>query len=173
MFKILSNFIPGVGQIQAGLKFLPYIGIAALGLFALIQLTNARHWHKRYENSEKAHAATIAEYKSAQLVAAELNKGKVAQIEADRREVANDQDREIRKSIDLAVADARRVWAARTAEGVARRPDTGGNTTPSGSVTGEGGVSVMDEDDVRICTVNTVKLLGWQDFYDEVKTAGQ
>jgi hypothetical protein len=169
----LSNLIPGVAQLKAGLKFLPYIGVAALGIFALIQLTNARHWHKRYINSEETLAATIANYTGAQVAAKEINKFEVDRIELDRREIANGKDTEIRKSIDLAVVDAKRVRGEKTVGGVTSSSGTSENPTPSISVAGEGGMPIMDEEDVRICTVNTVKVMGWQDFYQEVQAAGQ
>lgn len=173
MMKSISNFIPGVPQLQVVMKFLPYIAFALVGVFALIQLTNARHWHKRYLNSEKALAATVASYTGAQIAAKEINKADILRIESDRREIAHEQDSKIRKSIDLAVADAKRVRREKAIGSVASSSETGGNTTTSGSVAGEGGVPFMDEEDVRICTVNTMKAKGWQDFYNEVKTAGQ
>ena len=173
MMKILANLIPGVAGLKAGLKFLPYIGVVALGVFALIQLTNARHWHKRYINSEETLAATIANYTGAQVAAKEINKFEVDRIELDRREIASGKDTEIRKSIDLAVVGAKRVWREKAVGSVASSSGTGENPTPSDSVAGEGGMSVMDEEDMRICTVNTVKVIGWQDFYQEVQAAGQ
>jgi aminoglycoside phosphotransferase len=135
---------------------------------AAIQWQNARHWEKRYIGAEKAHSATVAAYTGAQIAAKELNNAKVAQIEAERREIAYVKDAEIRSRINAAVADAKRVWAARTAQSFTRHADTSQIATASVDTNGASRMPFMDENDVRICTINTMKAIGWQDYYNDL-----
>jgi hypothetical protein len=150
------------------LRFAPYAAIAFLALLVGIQTMNARHWHKRYVGSEKAHSATVAAYTGAQIAAKELNKAKVAQIETERREIAYVKDAEIRSRINAAVADAKRVWAARAAQSFASGTTASEITTVSVDTSGASGVPIMDENDLRICTINTMKAIGWQDYYNDL-----
>lgn len=152
-------------------KFIPYVRLApaaligVLALIAVIQWAEARHWQKRYVGEAKAHSATIARYEGAQRVAVELNKAKVERIERERRDVANVKDTEIRRGIDAAVADAQRVWRERTAKSLAGGSTASETSTAPIDTSGAGGVPIMDASDVRICTINTMKAKGWQDFY--------
>ena len=158
---MLTRFIPY-------LRLAPYAGIALFALVAAIQWQNARHWEKRYIGAEKAHSATVAAYTGAQIAAKELNNAKVAQIEAERREIAYVKDAEIRSRINAAVADAKRVWAARTAQSFTRHADTSQIATASVDTNGASRMPFMDENDVRICTINTMKAIGWQDYYNDL-----
>lgn len=129
------------------------------------------HWKERYTVEATAHIKTRVNYANAQKVAADMNKKQVEVIENKRKEMANAQDAEIRSSIDRAVADARRVWAAKATKGFASRSDTGEIATSPIDIDGASGMSVMDENDVRICTINTMKAKGWQDFYEGLRAS--
>lgn len=118
-----------------------------------------------------AHIATKVDYANAQKVAAEINKKQVARIESERREIANAKDSEIRSGIDRAVADARRMWAARAVESFTAGSAASETATSPVDPHGASGMSILDESDVRICTINTLKAKGWQDFYEGVHGA--
>lgn len=152
--------------------------IALLALSAFLALSNAslrgdvRHVRKLLANEQVAHVQTKADYAKAQADAAALNRNQVARIENERREIANAKDTEIRGSIARAVADARRVWATRAAQGFASGSTTSQAATGPVDIDGAGGMSeFFTEDDVRICTINTMKAKGWQDFYREIGRA--
>lgn len=165
----MLDLIPGYAQARAALRFLPYIGMGVLALVAALQYQSARHWSKTALNEKAAHAASVERFKGAQRVAAELNKAKVDRIERERRDVANVKDTEIRRGIDAAVADAQRVWRERTAKSLAGSSTASETSTASVDTSGASGVPIMDASDVRICTINTAKVIGWQDFYDDLR----
>lgn len=77
---------------------------------------------------------------------------------------------ELRRADDY----ARRLRAAR--EGSAGGADPGrageaggpaARADTTGGADGAGGAPLLDEEDIRICTANTVKAEGWQDWYGE------
>jgi len=160
-----------IARFMPYLRLAPYAAIALLALYGAIQAMQARHWHKRYIGAEKAHSATVAAYTGAQIAAKALNAAKVAQIESERREMAYVKDTEIRGRIDAAVADARRVWAARAAQSFASGSTASEVAASSVDTSGASGLSVLDESDVRICTINTMKAIEWQGFYKSLRAA--
>jgi hypothetical protein len=129
------------------------------------------HWRERYTVEATAHIKTRVNYANAQKVAADMNKKQVEVTENKRKEIANAKDAEIRSSIDRAVADARRVWAAKATKGFARGSSASEVATGPVDPNGTSGMSVLDESDVQICTINTLKAKGWQDFYEGLRAS--
>jgi hypothetical protein len=122
--------------------------------------------HAKFIAERKARDVDLASYATAQKEAEKLNDAEVLRIETKRKEFANAKDTEIRGAIDRAIVDARRVWATRAAQGAASRAQAGQSASPAVDLIGAGAMPIMDESDMLICTTNTVKLLGWQDFYN-------
>jgi hypothetical protein len=144
---------------------------AALVIFAAWQYMGKQNALGKLADEQGAHIATKAGYVNAQKVAADMNAKQVERIESERKEIASAKDAEIRSGIDRAIADARRVWAARAAKGVASSASASEIATGPVDTNGAGGMPVMDESDVRICTVNTMLAKGWQDFYEGLRAA--
>jgi hypothetical protein len=158
--------------------------IAALALSGWLYMGKQHYHHKADTEHAKAddeHAKFIAErkardvdlatYASAQKEAEKLNTADVSRIETERKEFANDKHTEIRGAVDSAITDARRVWAAHAAQGAASRAKAGQAASAAVDPVGASPMPVLDaegadDEDMLICTKNTVKLLGWQDFYD-------
>ena len=128
----------------------PYIagGVALLVLLVGAYIAVLRGTVDDLRTAQVAHAAQVAQIEN--------------EWEGNARAVeANYSDR-------LAVANADLLrWKTRPAASSTSSghdPATPTSTGPSD----EGGVSVMD-DDLRICTENTVKLIGWNEFYDALR----
>jgi len=119
-------------------KFIPYLRLApyALGvifaLLAAVQWQSARHWEKRYVGSEKAHAATIASYKTAQRVAADLNAAKVARIEREYEVAGQKAEAEHEKLIATNRANLANWLRNQAAKGNTGSSATGETTSVSG-----------------------------------------
>jgi len=113
-----------------------------------------------------AHQQTVTNYTNAAHAAHVAHAAQVAQIENEwegnaRAVEANYSDR-------LAVANADLLrWKTRPAASSTSSGHDPATTTSAGP-SDEGGVSIMD-DDLRICTENTVKLIGWNEFYDALR----
>jgi glucose-6-phosphate-specific signal transduction histidine kinase len=126
--------------------------------------------HAKFIAERKARDVDLASYASAQKEAEKLNAAEVLKIETERKEFANDKDTEIRSTVDRAITDARRVWAARTAQGVASRAQAGQAASAAVDPVGASAMPVMDAEgadieDMLICTKNTVKAFEWPGFY--------
>jgi hypothetical protein len=152
--------------------------VALIALCGFLALSNAslrgdvRHVTKLLTSERAAHIATKVNYANAQKIAADMNRKQVEQIENKRKEIASANNAEIRSGIDRAVADARRVWASRAAQSFASGSSASEIAGPAVDTNGASGVSeFFTEDDVRICTVNTLLAKGWQDFYEDLQAA--
>jgi hypothetical protein len=127
---------------------------------------------EKLEKERAAHIATKVGYANAEKIAADLNKKQVEIAEQQRKELALGKDLEIRRGINAALADARRVWAAKANQSSAGSASAGEVATSPVDPNGAGGVSeFFTEDDVRICATNTMKAKGWQDFYEGLRAA--
>lgn len=131
-------------------------------------LASAAKWKRTAEQEMSLRIANEVAYRDAQKVAAEMNRRKVAEYEERERNHAITTDKTIRNNVNLALAGLRARQAAQISAnraGNAQAPTTASDTS------GTGGVSIVDagnagnEDDVRICTQNTILAKGWQDFY--------
>lgn len=121
----------------------------------------------KYKAEAAAHIGTKVAYKNAQAIAADMYRRKVAEYEERERNHAITTDKTIRNNVNLALAGLRARQAAQSAAG---RAGTTQAPTPASDTSGTGGVSIVDagnagnEDDVRICTENTVKLIGAREY---------
>jgi multidrug efflux pump subunit AcrA (membrane-fusion protein) len=95
---------------------------------------------------------------------------------SNAREVSSDEIRTMGASADALAQryiDRLRREAALAASRNAAQPATGAPGQSAGGIDGPGGLSVLDEADVRACTANTVKALGWPKFWDRMKALDQ
>ena len=100
----------------------------------------------------------LVSIKQAQKLATKLAKEEKARIEAQYKEIANAKDADIRNRIAAAVA---RVRDQTNSSGKTNLPSVAETAiNPDGA--GQGTVV----DDAEICTINTIKAQGWQDWYN-------
>ena len=124
-------------------------------------------WKRTAEVEMSLRIANEVAYKDAQKVAAEMNRRKVAEYEERERNHAITTDKTIRNNVNLALAGLR---ARQAAQSSANRAGNAQAPTTASDTSGTGGVSIVDagnagnEDDVRICTENTVKLIGAREY---------
>lgn len=124
-------------------------------------------WKRTAEQEIAAHAATKLSYKNAQAIAADMYRRKVEQYEERERNHAITTDKTIRNNVNLALAGLRARQAAERLASGSRNAET---PTAASDTSGAGGLPVMDagntgdESDVRICTENTVKLIGAREY---------
>ncbi len=100
----------------------------------------------------------LVSIKEAQKLATKLAKEEKARIEAEYKEIANAKDADIRNRIAAAVA---RVRDQANSSGKTNLPSV---TEAAVNSDGAGRGTVVD--DAEICTINTIKAQGWQDWYN-------
>jgi hypothetical protein len=170
---MLFNFIPGIAQVKAAFRFLPYVGLAALALFAAIQWGNARHNKKLYVEEAKAHSSTIAKYEGAQAVASQVNKAQVAQIKTEYEKIAakSENDYEIRLADNRNALDKwmRRQTIKRTAQsaGTSSPAEMPSETVPNAE---EALVPVSDLEIAADNYSQLISLIEWAKSIGQVKT---
>ena len=130
-------------------------------------LASAAKWKRTAEQEMSLRIANEVAYRDAQKFAAEMNRRKVAEYEERERNHAITTDKTIRNNVNLALAGLR---ARQAAQSSANRAGNAQAPTTASDTSGTGGVSIVDagnagnEDDVRICTENTVKLIGAREY---------
>ena len=145
--------------------------LVAAVIAAMIYRADARHNLKGWQGEKAAHELDLANIRAASAKAIADNIADVRAKESDAATIVEDKQHDLESQL----ADARRLaadYARRMRTGAAGTDprDAGAATigkvasTPSDPL-GSGGVSLLDEDDVRICTDNTVKALGWPEYY--------
>ena len=167
-----------LGWLSAGFKWIFASGeriVIALALALCLwlyvgkssALASAAKWKRTAEQEMSLRIANEVAYRDAQKVAAEMNRRKVAEYEERERNHAITTDKTIRNNVNLALAGLR---ARQAAQSNSNRAGTTQAPTPASDTSGTGGVSIVDagnagnEDDVRICTENTVKLIGAREY---------
>jgi hypothetical protein len=152
-------------------------GLVALSLSVALFLarSDARHAHEALTAEKASHALDIATWRAASAKAIADNLADVRAKEGDAAiitEKANhDLESQLADARALAADYARRVRAGTTGDhGNAGQAGIGTIASTASAIGGTGGVSILDEEDVRICTDNSVKLLGWQSFYASLRT---
>jgi hypothetical protein len=168
------------------LKLVPKPVWYALGILAALLMLWHIHsgWERKAYNDaynagwaveHKAHEQTIANYRAAQATAKATNVATVGAVETDTSKITEDKQHDLEAKLAdaraLAADYARRLRAGETG---AAKGDPGQGSLPQasgapGSPIGAGTVPVMDDSDLQICSVNTVKAKGWQDWYSEVR----
>jgi len=117
-----------------------------------------------------AHKQTEANYREASAQALAAAKENKVRVETKYVEIENAQDKDIRARLAVATASLR----ARAASSNSSGPD--GASVPGASSAafdpaGTGQNAIMD--DALICTENTVKAQGWQDWYAEAQSVAR
>jgi len=140
---MLTKFIPY-------LRLAPYAAIAVFALLAAVQWQSARHWQKRYVGSEKAHAATIEGYKTAQRVAADLNAAKVARIEREYEVAGQKAEAEHEKLIATNRANLANWLRSQAAKGNAGSTAAGETTSVSGGAVSGAETAIIPVADLEI-----------------------
>ena len=173
--SVIGGWLTKIGAAVAWLFKAWYRIVIALLLAACIWCyvgwtsadNRAAKWKRTAEQEMSLRIANEVAYRDAQKVAAEMNRRKVAEYEERERNHAITTDKTIRNNVNLALAGLRARQAAQSNPNGTRNaqaPATASNTS------GAGGVSIVDagnagnEDDVRICTENTVKLIGAREY---------
>ena len=130
-------------------------------------LASAAKWKRTAEVEMALRISNEVAYKNAQAIAADMNRRQVAEYEERERNHAITTDKTIRNNVNLALAGLR---ARQAAERLANRAGNAETPATASDTSGAGGLPVMDagntgnEDDVRICTENTVKLIGAREY---------
>lgn len=130
-------------------------------------LASAAKWKRTAEVEMALRISNEVAYRDAQKVAAEMNRRKVAEYEERERNHAITTDKTIRNNVNLALAGLRARQAAERLTNGSRTAET---PATASDTSGTGGVSIVDagnagnESDVRICTENTVKLIGAREY---------
>ena len=134
--------------------------LALLGTLLLVQtarIDGFLFWDGLKAENEKL-TGQLVSIKEAQKLATKLAKEEKARIEAQYKEIANAKDADIRNRIAAAVA---RVRDQANSSGKTNLPSVAETAiNPDGA--GQGTVV----DDAEICTINTIKAQGWQDWYN-------
>jgi hypothetical protein len=157
-------------------KFWFAVPIILLGIALAASMANARHWKKRHGVEQAAHAQTRADFtafangvreKSEAIIARANERNR--RVKAEYRVIEKENDSEIRRRIDAAVAAVR----VRTSQAGAN-PGGGGNQLPrsadaAGRPAGTGGAAVVSAADLEICATAVVKAEGWQAWYSQVR----
>lgn len=134
--------------------------LALLGTLLLVQtarIDGFLFWDGlKAENTELRE--TLSKVEQAQELAIKLAKEEKARIEAEYKEIANAKDADIRNRIAAAVA---RVRDQANSSGKTNLPSV---TEAAVNSDGAGRGTVVD--DAEICTINTIKAQGWQDWYN-------
>lgn len=153
----------------------PGLIIAALGIALLLAKGDARHWQKRFDNEAASHQIDIANFKAANAQSIADNLADVRAKEGDAATITEKANHDIESQLAdarrLATDYARRVRAAAagTDQGSAGETRLGEVTSPASHPFSAGGVPLLDENDVRVCTDATVKAQGWQSFYASLR----
>lgn len=178
LFSLLGIGKHVIGWLTAGAKWLFavwYRLAIALLLGACIwlyvgkssALASAAKWKRTAEVEMALRISNEVAYRDAQKVAAEMNRRKVAEYEERERNHAITTDKTIRNNVNLALAGLR---ARQAAQSLASRAGNAETPATASDTTGTGGMPVMDagntgnENDVRICTENSVKLIGAREY---------
>jgi len=155
-----------ITAVTALISILVYIGILK---------GDVSHWHKLANQFAEQNKLLEASYTAAQQTARANNIEAVRKAETDGAKISEDKqhDLETKLADARALADAYlvrlRAGTATVDKGTAGQAVVSAASGTPGDLVGTGGVSVMDAGDVQVCTANSVKALGWQQFYGDVR----
>lgn len=157
------------GTIGAG------IGCVALGIMLLFARADADHWHQKADRCVELRKLDKANYTKAateaRLKATEAARQKELQNAKISEETQNVLSVKLENARAIANDYARRLrnnGAAAARSG--RQADPGGTSTAARDPVGAGEGTVISVADLQICTENTVKAQGWQDWYRQIST---
>jgi len=152
-------------------------GVGALVLVTLLLIAkgDARHYKALWQQEQTAHALDVANYRSAMATAKATNATTVRTVETDTSKITEDRQHDLEAQLAVArAAAADYARRLRTGAATVAKGDPGQGSLPqaasaTGGIVGTGAVSVVDDSDLQVCSVNTVKAKGWQSWYTEVR----
>ena len=175
--------VPGSGVLVKVGGFISRHGPGILMTLATLALAGLLYWEP-WAVSRGAHSRdlevaglqkTIADMKAAEAKAKADAEAKARTIEGAQTQAKEGSNHEIQDMRDraLALATARLAQLHAPASGFAATAGAGGKAAGSGAGTGladagPGAMSLMDDDDLRICTENTVKALSWSRWWAKI-----
>lgn len=151
----------------------PSLGCLGLAIALLLARADARHWHKQADQIAALRKADQATWRAAAEKARADNIAHTYAVQLSDARIMQESERDLQSKL----VDARAL-AARTVERLRYRPGTdqgaggaaggGAAADAPGDPFGPGRQAIVDAADVRICTENTVKAQGWQDWYRQL-----
>jgi hypothetical protein len=128
-------------------------------------ITARDQFELKWKEEHAAHLVTVSNYRAASLEATlEAQKNK-ERVETKYVEIENAQDRTIRDRLDVALNSLRQRAASAHSSGANTISGAG---VADASFDPLGGSEGTLMDDLTICTSNTVKAKGWQDWFKTV-----
>jgi hypothetical protein len=165
--------------IWALIKGLPWkvigIAFAVAGLVVLLwraPWAENRGFHKR-DAEVGALSKTISDMKMASAQAQADAEASARRIEASQTRATQEATRDLQTQLAAARAAAS-AYAARlrvsagAVTGGASKADSAGATQSAGATAGGGALPLMDDDDLLICSENTVKAQGWLAWWRKI-----
>lgn len=119
---------------------------------------------------QENHARFVADVKDKTELARMSDAAHKAEVERDQEKARAENDTEIRRRIDAAVANVRLRQQSQTSNGRSGAANLPGAAHPTSGSDRASEASVMDEGDQIICSENTVKAQGWKDWNDAVQS---
>ena len=176
LFKLLSF---GKTLIELGLRFVAWlcedwlrIVIAGLAVLSAILWFRGNDYRNERDSARtglkseiQAHKQTEANYRTASAEALAAAKANKVRVETKYLEIENAQDKDIRIRLAAALNGLRSRAASSNSSG---SNATGLSIPADGSVNLAGASEAAELDDALICTANTIKAQGWQDWYAKV-----
>jgi hypothetical protein len=149
--------------------------VAGLSVALFLARNDARRAREALTAEKAAHALDIATWRAASAKAIADNIADVRSKETDAAVITEKANHDLESQL----ADARRLatdYARRVRAAAAGTDQSGPGETRIGEATSTashpfsaGGVPLLDENDVRVCTDATVKAQGWQTFYASLR----
>jgi len=170
----LTSLIPGVAQVKAALRFLPYVGIAVALLWGTFQMIEKRHFQKLFQNEQTAHMQTQERYVAAQAEAQIINKIQIERIEREYAEIGKESERKYNALLADNRAAVARFVRSQAAKGSAKGSGTGSTTEMPTGVVQDTTEAIVPVSDLRIAADNysqLVALIEWAKGVGEVETA--
>jgi hypothetical protein len=176
LFKLLGF---GKTLIELGLRFVAWlcedwlrIVIAGLAVLSAILWFRGNDYRNERDSARtgleseiEAHKQTEVNYRTASAEALAAAKTNKVRVETKYLEIENAQDKDIRIRLTAALNSLRSRAASSNSSGsnaISLPNPSNATVDPAGA----GGDTVMD--DALICTANTIKTQGWQDWYAKV-----
>ena len=151
--------------------FLPYIAglCIVIGAFAFSYHRGVIHGFHKRDAEVAALNQTIVNMRAASEQALANARSNNHRIEAAQNAATQESSHELQDQLAAAraaaAAYAERLRSAEAHSGGAGQAGTSGSPDASRSAAGAGAVSVMDDDDFRLCSENTVKAIGWRAWW--------
>ena len=156
-------------------KFFAFLGggliIAAFVAWAFRVDHLRAKWKDMAAQEQVAHKQTKDDYRAAQAMAENMHNAEKSRIEGEWKDNAVQTQITLQRRLNGALAslDGMRGKARASVAGVAKQAVYASNASTAADLIGTSAMPVVvaasfTDDDMRICTVNTVKASGWQEF---------